>query len=175
MVWFILETALEGLQQLVNLDTIDSLEEGNSEITFSQDLTVEVNNVNNKHYPKIHHFYIGLVDGNDFAVGIKGEKDKMIYHNATGRLLNIRTKTAIPILSLKKGDVLGYITAFFHENDDFGGYRRDKGYFSISQFLINGKIIGKQIRIDGETVTPTIFKKNLRYSDSNKYRSSSTQ
>ena len=153
MVWFILGATPEGLQQLVNLDKVHSLEEGQSEITFSQDLTVEVNN---KRDPKIHHFYVGLVEGNDFAVEIKGEKDKMIYHNSAGRLLNTRTKTALPIVSLKKGDVLGYVTAFLYEND-FGWNHRYKGYYSISQFLINGKVIGKQIRMDGETATLTIY------------------
>ena len=158
MVCFFLETTLEAILQLVDFRNIHYINNIYPEITFSQDLTVDVNNVNKKHYPKIHHFYIGLVEGNDFAVEIKGEKDKMIYHNSAGSLLNTGTKTIIPIVSLKKGDVLGYITAFFYENEDFGGYRRHKGYFSISQFLINGKVVGKQIRIDGETVTLTIFK-----------------
>ena len=118
---------------------------------------MDVNNVKNtKRYPKIHHSYIELVDGNDFAVEITGENDKIFYCNSVGCLLNIRTKTTLPIVSLKKGDVLGYVTAFFYEND-FGDDRRYKGYYSISHFLINGEVVGKQIRMDGGTATITMY------------------
>ena len=158
MVYFILENTPEALQQLTSLHKVHSLEGGNSEITFSQDLAVDVNNVNNnKRFPKIHHFYIELVDGNDFAVEIKGEKDKMIYHNSTGSLLNTLTKTANPIVSLKKGDVLGFVTAFFYEYN-FGKRSRYTGYYSISQFLINGKATGQGIRMDGETSTLIMYR-----------------
>lgn len=103
--------------------------------------------------PKTFYFGTEIVEGRNMVVEIASDVDKIIYHNTIGKLLHIGQKTVTIVESLKEGDVLGCM--LFLRTEEVEG----KSYSTV-QFLINSKIRGRSIRIEGDKLIPTVYQDN---------------